>query len=166
MIRDCRISDAERIAEIYNYYITETIITFEVQPVTPDEMCKRFEETTRAYPWIVCERQNRVIGYALVSQWKSRCAYRFSVESAIYVDKDHRGRGIGTELYADLIERLKRMPIHSVIAGISLPNDASIALHEKLGFEKIGHFHEVGRKFDRWIDVGYWELILINSKIP
>ena len=163
MIRNCEIRDAERISQIYNYYITETIITFDEQLVSAEEMAERIEETTPKYPWLVCEEGSVVIGYALASPWKSRCAYQHSVESAIYLDHTLKGQGFGTELYKSLIDRLREMPVHSVIGGIALPNEGSIALHENLGFEKIGHFKEVGRKFDRWIDVGYWELILNGS---
>jgi phosphinothricin acetyltransferase len=108
----------------------------------------------------VAEIQNEVAGYAYASQWRSRSAYRYTAESTVYLDPVHTGKGIGNALYKDLIERLKAMGIHVVMGVITLPNPPSIALHEKLGFKKAAHFVEVGYKFGRWLDVGYWQLNL------
>jgi phosphinothricin acetyltransferase len=108
----------------------------------------------------VWEEDGAIAGYAYATEWKERSAYRFSVESTVYVAPGLAGRGIGTRLYEALLAELQRRKVHCVIGGISLPNDASVALHERLGFVKIGHFKEVGWKFDRWVDVGYWELVL------
>jgi len=102
---------------------------------------------------------NKTLGYAYASKWKSRCAYKYSVETTVYLRPEVKGQGIGSKLYKELLTQLKEKNIHAAIGGIALPNDASIALHEKLGFKKIGQFKEVGYKFDKWIDVGYWELI-------
>ena len=159
MIRDCKPGDAQRICEIYNYYVAETIVTFEEEPVSEEEMAYRMEETSARYPWLVCEEESRVVGFAYASRWQSRCAYRYSAETTVYLDPQFTGRGLGTQLYRALIERLKNTSLHSLIGAIALPNEVSIALHEKLGFEKIGQFKQVGWKFGRWIDVGYWELI-------
>jgi phosphinothricin acetyltransferase len=101
-----------------------------------------------------------VQGFAYASKWKGRCAYRYSVESTAYLADCSTGRGIGTRLYEALFTELRKSKMHVVMAGIALPNDASIALHEKLGFEKVAHFREVGWKFGKWIDVGYWQLLL------
>jgi len=101
-----------------------------------------------------------VLGYAYASKWKSRCAYRYAVESSIYLAPDATGRGLGTRLYVALIDALRAKSVHTIIGGIALPNPASVALSEKLGFRKIGQFEQVGWKFEKWIDVGYWELIL------
>jgi phosphinothricin acetyltransferase len=163
MIRDCKPGDAGRVAEIYNYYVAKTVVTFDEEPVSVDEIARRIEETTAEYPWLVYEEEGRILGFAYADRWKSRCAYRHSVETTVYLDPDLTGRGLGTRLYKALIDRLKNTSIHSLIGGIALPNDASIALHEKLGFEKIGQFKEVGWKFNRWVDVGYWELIFDNG---
>ncbi len=160
MIREVRVNDAESICDIYNHHVANTVVTFEEQPVAVDEMRGRIAEVTRDYPWLVLLENKQVVGYAYASRWKSRCSYRYSVESAIYLSEAVRGRGLGTRLYEALIEALRLRPVHCVIAGASLPNPASVALHEKLGFEKIAQFKEVGWKLDRWIDVGYWELIL------
>ena len=113
-------------------------------------------------PWLVCEDAGLVVGYAYATTWKSRCAYRYSAETSVYLSQQCVRKGIGSKLMQELIVRLRALVLHSILAGIALPNEASIALHEKLGFEKVAHFKEVGRKFDRWIDVAYWELILEN----
>ena len=154
-------ADAEPVTRIYNHYITNTIVTFETEPVDSADMLNRIRETRDAgLPWIVAETGAGVAGFAYASRWKGRCAYRFSVESTIYLDAEQTGRGLGKRLYSHLIDEIRTISMHSVIGGISLPNDASVGLHEKLGFIKIGQFEQVGHKFDRWIDVGYWQLLL------
>jgi len=161
MLRAATIADAAGIAAIYNHYVLATIITFEEEAVTEAEMAQRLREVQQAgLPWLVWEESGRVVGYAYAGKWKARSAYRHTVESSLYLDKDWVGRGIGTELYVALLAELRTRKIHSVIGGIALPNAASVAISEKLGFRKIGHFEQVGWKFNRWIDVGYWELIL------
>ena len=160
VIRVCVPADAARIAAIYNHYIERTIVTFEEQAVDAAEIERRIVATTARWPWLVAEHDGAMVGYAYASAWKSRSAYRFAVESTIYLDPAKFGRGLGTELYGALIAELRNRDVHCVIGGISLPNAASVALHEKLGFRKIGEFSEVGWKLDRWVDVGYWELIL------
>jgi phosphinothricin acetyltransferase len=159
-IRDARAADADAIARIYNHYIRDTIITFEETDVTPQEMARRIAEVTVRYPWLVGEENGAVAGYAYGAQWADRSAYRHSVQSSIYLAHDATGRGLGTQLYQALLARLRQQPIHAVLGGISLPNAASVALHEKCGFEKVAHFSEVGFKFGRWIDVGYWQITL------
>jgi len=163
MIRKAETVDAKTICGIYNHYVENTIITFEEQPVTVADMANRIREVTASFPWLVFERNREVVGFAYASRWKSRCAYRYSVESTVYLAPEVTGHGIGRQLYRELILALCDRAIHSVIGGIALPNPASIALHEKLGFEKVAHFTEVGRKFDQWIDVGYWELIICGA---
>ena len=160
MIRKVKPTDAQEICEIYNYYILNSVITFEESEVDPEEMRKRITEVTKKYPWIVNEEEGKINGYAYAGRWKERSAYRYSVENTVYVHKDHSGKGIGRELLLRLISDLKDTGIHSVIAGIALPNDASIALHEKTGFIKCGILKEVGYKMGRWVDVGYWIKIL------
>ena len=161
MLRPATTADAAAIAEIYNHYVLHTIITFEEEAVPAAEMAQRITEVLGAgLPWFVWEEAGRVLGYAYAGKWKSRCAYRYAVESSIYLSQDATGRGLGTELYVALIDALRGKGIHSIIGGIALPNDASVGISEKLGFQKIGHFKEVGWKFEKWIDVGYWELIL------
>jgi len=160
MIRNITLDDARAVGDIYNHYIENSIATFELEKIPVDEIIKRIKRVILKYPWIVYEENNQILGYAYADEWKVRKAYQHTVESTVYLRDETLGRGIGTKLYSHLIELLKSQDIHAVIGGISLPNEASIALHEKLGFEKIGQFREVGYKFDRWIDVGYWELIL------
>lgn len=159
MIKDAMPFHAKDICGIYNHYITQTVITFEEEELSEAEMTQRILAVTKKLPWIVFIENNHVVGYAYASEWKSRCAYKFSVETTVYVHPDYICRGIGRALYQELISRLKQSNLHAAIGGIALPNDASIALHEKFGFEKIGQFKEVGFKFGKWVDVGYWELI-------
>lgn len=159
-----REEDAGAICDIYNYYVANSVITFEEQMVLVSEMQKRIQEISAALPWLVYEDQGVIHGYAYASKWKSRCAYQYSAEITVYLANDSTGNGIGSALYQELIERLRKLSFHSVIGGIALPNPASIALHEKMGFEKVAHFKEVGWKMNRWIDVGYWELIIQNTE--
>jgi phosphinothricin acetyltransferase len=111
-------------------------------------------------PWLVLEEEGAVIGYACAVRWKSRAAYQHSVESTIYLAPELSGAGRGVALYSALMEQLKLLGVHCVLAGIAQPNEASVGLHEKLGFSKVAHLAEVGRKFDRWVDVGYWQRVL------
>jgi phosphinothricin acetyltransferase len=159
-IREVRASDAPRIAAIYNHYVRETVVTFEEQPVEDAEMARRIAETAAAYPWLVWEDGGTVAAYAYASSWKRRSAYRFAAESTIYAAPEATGRGIGSQLYPALIARMRAAGLHCAIGGISLPNPASVALHEKMGFVPVGRFREVGFKQGRWVDVGYWELAL------
>jgi phosphinothricin acetyltransferase len=160
MIRSATVEDAKAICDIYNHYVENSIISFEEQAVSVDDMTQRVARTTRSLPWLVAEEGGDVVGYACAGEWRERSAYRFSVKSTVYVAPNATGRGIGSQLYAALISELRTRSVHSIIAAIALPNPPSVALHETLGFQKVGHLREVGRKFGRWIDVGYWELIL------
>jgi phosphinothricin acetyltransferase len=160
MIRACRLADAAQICEIYNHHVLNTVVTFEEIPVSVEEMARRIGAVTEKWPWFVWEEQGAIAGYAYAGMWKERSAYRFSVESTVYVAENRVRRGIGAALYRALLPELKVRGAHYVIGGIALPNDASVALHEKLGFEKIGHFREVGFKHGRWVDVAYWQLVL------
>jgi len=163
MIRTVKLEDAYEISEICNYYILNSVVTFEETPVAVEKMREKIQSINSKLPWIVYEKDQQVLGYAYASEWKSRCAYKYSVESAVYLKQGEMKKGVGTILYTELIEQLINMDFHAVIGGIALPNEASIALHEKFGFEKVAHFKEVGYKFEKWIDVGYWEL-MINKK--
>lgn len=160
MIRPCEPTDAEAIAEIYNHYVTHTVVTFEEAPVNVAEMARRIDEVARRWPWLVFEEHGVIAGYAYATDWKPRSAYRFSVETTVYVAASFMRRGIGARLYGALIAGLRERGAHSAVGGIALPNAASVALHEKLGFTKIGQFHEIGFKLGRWVDVGYWQLLL------
>lgn len=164
MIREVQNSDAEAICSIYNHYIQNSVVTFEMEPISVPEMQERMKLASKELPWLVFEEKGSILGYANASKWKGRCAYRFSVESTVYLSQDSVGKGIGTQLYKALIDRLANLSYHSIIGGIALPNSASVALHERLGFKKVAHFKEVGWKMGRWIDVGYWELIVQNAE--
>jgi phosphinothricin acetyltransferase len=158
VIRPATVSDAGAIAAIYNPYVIDTIVTFEEEPVDTEEIARRMEEVWSAsLPWLVAELDGRVVGYAYASKWKTRIGYRFSTEVSVYVDAGHGGQGIGSKLYGELFTILQHSGIRNVVGGIGLPNDASIALHEKFGMEKVAHFKGIGIKFGRWIDVGYWQ---------
>ena len=160
-IRIATASDADRIAEIYNHYIANTVVTFEEEPVAGDEMRRRMDDVfAAALPWLIAESGGRVVGYAYATKWKARSAYRFSVETTVYLADGLGKRGLGSRLYDELFRILKEKGIHAAIGGIALPNDASVALHEKFGMRKVAHFEEVGFKFGKWVDVGYWERIL------
>jgi phosphinothricin acetyltransferase len=160
-IRSAEPRDAVAIAEIYNHYVSGWVVTFEEQPVAAAEIAQRIADVHSAsLPWLVAEDSGRISGYAYATAWKSRSAYRFAVEVTVYVAPDCAGRGIGSLLYEKLIPTLKDQGMHTVMGAIALPNDISVALHEKFGFRKVAHFDQVGFKFDRWIDVGYWQRIL------
>lgn len=153
--------DAAALADIYNHYVTRTAVTFEVEAVSASEMARRIAEVQSVpLPWLVAEVGGAVAGYAYASRWRGRCAYRLSVEVTVYVAAGRRGRGFGSLLYTPLLAELREQGTHAVMGGIALPNDASVALHEKFGFRKVAHFQEVGFKFDRWVDVGYWQRLL------
>ncbi len=161
LIRPAVPLDAPALAGIYNHYVRHTVVTFETDPVSPGEMSARLAETASAsLPWRVAESNGLVLGYAYASKWKGRCAYRYSVESTVYLDKAQTGKGVGLRLYTDLVAAITACGMHAAIGGIALPNAASVALHERLGFRKAGQFEQVGYKQERWVDVGYWQLLL------
>ena len=164
MIRTARAADAAAITDIYNHYIRETIITFEEEPISPGEMAKRMDTVQSAsLPWLVAEEAGRVVGYAYGGTWKPRSGYRYASEITVYCAPGCGGRGIGSGLYGALFPELERRGIHAVVGGIALPNEASIALHEKFGMRRVALFSEQGFKFGRWIDVGYWQRLLTTS---
>ena len=159
-IRSADSRDAAAVAAIYNYYVMNTVVSFEEEAVPESEMARRIEEVEAfSLPWLVAD-DGDVAGFAYATRWKSRSAYRFSAEVAVYVAHDRLGRTIGSRLYAALFPILAARGVHTVIGGVALPNDASIALHERFGFRKVAHFHDAGFKQGRWIDVGYWQLTL------
>lgn len=166
MIRPATIHDAAAIAAIYNPYIAATTISFEVDAISIEEMAQRITTITATHPWLVLEDKGAIVGYAYASPWRTRCAYRSSAESSVYLAPEAAGRGLGRQLYRALLDALHRQEVHVVIGGIAQPNPASVALHESLGFEKVAHFKQVGRKFDKWIDVAYWELVFDDDSTP
>ncbi|KXO09179.1 Phosphinothricin N-acetyltransferase [Moritella sp. JT01] len=163
-IRECLKSDAKAICDIYNYYIEHTVVTFEEEPVSEAIIFQRIKYYTKEYPWLVIENSNcDVVGYAYAAKWAERSAYKKTTEITVYLDHAESGKGYGSELYRAMLSTLSSSGVHVVVAAIALPNKASVKLHESFGFSKVAHFKEVGRKFNSWVDVGYWQIILTNE---
>jgi len=162
MIRAVQNSDSKTISEIYNHYIANSVATFEEELICASEIESRIEKVASDnLPWLVIENDEKlVIGYAYASKWRVRSAYRFSVESTVYIADNAKGKGLGSQLYQALFEQLKQLSIKVIISGITLPNDACIALHEKFGMKKVAHFEKVGIKFNQSLDTGYWQVNL------
>ena len=160
MIRVASVDDAAEICAIYNHYVAHTVVTFEEEPVGVAAMAQRMQAIQPQLPWLVWTEGPQVLGFSYAGKWKERSAYCHSVESTIYLRPGALGRRIGSRLYEALLGELRARPIHTVIGGIALPNPASVALHERFGFIYVGRFRDVGRKLERWVDVGYWQLIL------
>lgn len=161
MIRAAQEGDGETLAALYNHYVRHTYTTFEADAVSGQEMFSRVRAVQQiGLPWLVLEEAGQLQGYACAVRWKGRAAYQNSVESTIYLAEGFSGRGLGTLLYGELLTQLRNRGMHCALGGIALPNAASVALHERMGFEKVAHLREVGRKFERWIDVGYWQCML------
>ena len=149
--------DAAACAAIYTPHVLEGTASFEAEPPSARDMAGRIAASARTHPWLVCERDGLVAGYAYASAHHDRAAYRWSADVAVYVDSRHHRSGVGRELYEALLPLLSRQRLHVACAGITLPNDASVALHEALGFEPIGVYRAIGFKFGRWHDVGWWQ---------
>lgn len=161
LVRPALPGDAEQIAAIYNHYVKTSIVTFEEAEVAAPEMANRMcDIQSTPLPWLAAVKGSRVVGYAYAGRWRVRTAYRFSTEATVYVQPGLEKAGVGSQLYSQLLPALKSRGVHAVMAGIALPNDASVRLHEKFGFSKVAHFKEVGFKFNHWIDVAYWQLTL------
>ena len=163
-IRPATPADGAAVAEIYAYYVAETAITFDETAPTAAEMSQRIADTLARYPFLVAtDDQQAVIGYAYASPHRPRASYRWSVDTAIYLDPSHRRLGVGSALYARLIPIITAQGYKRAYAGITLPNAASVGLHERLGFKPIGVYSAVGYKLGQWRDVGWWELSLTNE---
>jgi len=176
-IRPATAADAAALAAIYNHYVRHSVVTFETDVVTEAHMRARLAHlATAGLPWLVAvEPQDHdadaVVGYAYASTFKERAAWRHCLETSVYVAHDAHGRGLGRALYTELFAQLAALsaeqsphaPIHTLIAGIALPNPASVALHEAMGMEPVGVVRQGGRKFDHWIDVGYWQLVMTEE---
>lgn len=158
MIREASEEDAQAIANIYNHYIRNTVVTFEESDTSSTEIFTRITKVKQAgFSWLVAEENDKIIGYAYSSPWNERSAYRHTAEVSVYLANSGTSRGWGTRLYQALFDDLRAKSITTVIGGIALPNNASVALHEKFGMEKVAHFTKVGYKFGEWLDVGYWQ---------
>jgi phosphinothricin acetyltransferase len=154
-------ADVPAILQISNQYAATAPANFATEPESLESWQQSWRETNEMYPWLVAvEDASSILGFAKASPWKSRGAYRWSVETSVYVKERAQRRGIGKALYARLIELLRAQGYHTLLGGITLPNDPSVRLHESLGFRRVGVLHEVGFKLGAWHDVGYWLLTL------
>ncbi len=161
MIRKVELSDAARICEILNYYVEHTAITFNTEPFTEAQMLHKIEHLlSSGYPFYVYEQEGVIEGYYYLSEWKPREAYKISAELSIYVNHKHLRSGFGAKMMRHLLNNVDREQFHSIIACITLPNEPSVALHERFGFEKVSFFREVGLKFGNLCNVGDWQLVL------
>jgi len=160
MIRPFEIKDTQALLDIYNYYVLNTIVTFDVEPLTLSAFEAKLTRINNKYPVLIFEDAGELLGYAYGSKWRPKPAYSKTVETTVYIKNGFGGRQIGSKLYEALLDILKRENYHIALGGLTLPNAASVKLHEKFGFEKVAHFKQVGRKFDTWLDVGFWQLKL------
>jgi L-amino acid N-acyltransferase YncA len=152
--------DAAACAAIYAPYVRESVISFELEPPSEDELAQRIERYSRSHAWLVAEDRDEVVGFAYACPHRERAAYRWAADVSVYVDRDHRRRGIGGQLYAALLALLKRQGLYVACAGITLPNDASVGIHESFGFKPVGVYRAIGFKAGSWWDVGWWQLAL------
>lgn len=159
-IRPATLEDAAAIAAIYNPYIRDTVITFEYDEVSVEEIAARIAKVQQHFDWLVLEEAERIVGYAYYGKFRERKAYDGTVETSIYLDRDVLGQGRGRRLYAALLESIRAKGFREVIGCLALPNEPSVALHEKMGFAKVGQFPAVGYKFGWYVDVGFWQLSL------
>ena len=160
MIRLAERDDASEIAEIYRPFCEHSCVSFETKAPDAAEMAERIEKIKARFPWLVCERDGAIAGYAYASQHRERAAYRWTVEVTVYVHEAYRGKGVGRLLYTELFERLRAQGFFKAYAGILVPNPESQAFHEALGFTLVGIYREVGYKLGAWRHVGWWELAL------
>jgi phosphinothricin acetyltransferase len=158
--------DAREICDIYNPYVKYTAVTFEESPVSEDEMASRIESKLKTHAWLVAEDESNkaILGYAYAGTWRERQAYRHTAEVTVYVKEGSHGNGIGKALYQELLSLMKEKHYNVLVAGIALPNEKSIGVHEALGFKKVAHFSNVGYKFKKWMDIGFWECQLDTGK--
>ncbi len=161
MIRPVTPSDAAAICDIYNHYVDNTVITFEYERVSIEAMQERIESTTAQYHWFVYEEKGEILAYAYTNLWKSREAYKHVLESTVYASHTMTTKGVGTKLYQALFDAIEDQQEHQKVKAlmgvIALPNEASVALHKKMGFIEAGYFKEVGYKFEQWVDVAFYQ---------
>lgn len=161
MIRPVHINDTKALLDIYNYYVINTVVTFDIEPLTIMMFQDKLNTIIAGYPFIVFEEDNEILGYAYGSKFRPKPAYKHTVESTVYVKHNAHGKQIGTRLYLELLNQLRQTDAHVVLGVLTIPNEGSIKLHEKFGFEKVAHLKSVGLKFGKWQDVGIWQLNLI-----
>ena len=155
--------DGATCAEIYAPFVRDSAVSFEEETPRADEMAKRIERTSLTHPWLVAEADGRVVGFAYGTRHRERAAYRWAADVTVYVSGEHRRRGIGAALYGELLALLARQGFHVACAGITLPNEASVALHEKCGFSLVGVYRRIGWKLAGWHDVGWWQMELVPA---
>lgn len=160
LIRPTQPADFPPLAALTNIYIRETSIHFGYDEVTPDELRAHWEKQHTIYPWLTAEIDGQFAGYAKAGVWRERAAYSKTVETGIYVTTQHQRRGIARALYLELFRELRERKFHAVVAGITLPNDPSVKLHESVGMTFAGRYPQVGWKFNQWHDVGFWHMLL------
>lgn len=160
MIRRVQISDAQTLLDIYNYYVLKTVVTFDLDALSLVAFTEKIKNIIVAYPFIVFEENNEILGFAYGSKFRPKPAYNQTVESTVYVKQGVHRKQIGSKLYTELLSLLKQDNHHIVLGVITLPNEASVKLHEKFGFEQVAHLKEAGLKFGKWQDVGFWQLTL------
>ncbi|MEH2156398.1 arsinothricin resistance N-acetyltransferase ArsN1 family B [Nostoc sp.] len=164
-IRLANESDALEMLAIYAPVVRETSISFEIDPPSKMEFEGRINNYQQQMPWLVCEINGELLGYAYATPYRTRAAYQWSVESSVYVDVESRRKGVAKALYTSLFGLLQLQGFYNVFAAIALPNPASVAMHEAVGFSPVGVFYRVGYKFNEWHDVGWWQLSL-QQELP
>ncbi len=152
--------DAAACAAIYAPHVEASATSFEAEPPTAAELAERIERTGATHPWLVAESDGEVVGFAYACEHRTRAAYRWAVDVSIYLAEANRGQGLGRELYEALFERLRDQRFRVACAGVTLPNEASVRLHESLGFTPVGVYRRIGWKAGAWHDVGWWQLDL------
>lgn len=163
-IRNVTTDDAAAIADIYRPFVEATVVTFDETAPDTAEFAARITSNSGTYPWLIADDNGKVAGYAYASQYRSRLAYRWSVDVAIYLHEDFRGQGLGRQLYSALFDELRHLGFYNAYAGITIPNPASLGLHKAMGFEPIGIYKNVGYKLGRWLDVQWLSLQLQDPK--
>jgi phosphinothricin acetyltransferase len=165
-VRQATEGDAEACAAIYAPYVTDTAITFEIDPPTPSEMAERIAAANRSHAWLVLTEADRVVGYAYGRPFAPRAAYRWSCEVSVYLEQGRRRTGAGRALYETLLPRLAERGYQVAVAGMTLPNDASVGLHRAMGFEPVGTYRHIGWKLDAWHDVAWMQRDLLAPISP
>ena len=159
LVRPATVEDAAALADVYRPYVLDTAVSFETEPPDAAAMAERLTSRPRL-PWLVAVRNEVVVGFAYASTHRARAAYRWAVDVSVYLRDDERGQGTGRALYAELLPAVADLGHITAHAGITLPNEASVGLHEALGFERVGVYRQVGHKLRLWHDVGWWRMSL------